>query len=138
MTFTERFKNAILFFQTINPSLPGQIDGTLLSDYGHRPSDMGKMVFELPRESVLSILNVDPILGYAIPSMPRTIFAGGLSTDEAKPLPSDIGGVISKAGRDVILVSFGSMIIFLPDRIINTLTEVFCAFGIHHHLAMER
>ena len=70
-------------------------------------------------------LDLRALLGYAIPSMPRTIFAGGLSTDEAKPLPSDIEGVISEAGRDVILVSFGSMIIFLPDRIINTLTEVF-------------
>ena len=109
MTFIERLRNSFSAFMMMKPSFPGQTDTSLLTAYGHHPRDQGRMIFELPRDSALSILNSDPILGYAIPSMPRIRFAGGLSTSEAKSLPQDLDIIMSNSHSDVILVSFGSI-----------------------------
>ena len=125
MTFIERLKNTLSELTKLKPALPGQTDTSLLSEYGHHPHDQGRMIFELPRESALSILNIDPILGYAIPLMPRIKFAGGLSTSEAKSLPQDLETIMSNSHSDVILVSFGSVASLLPEHVNKKLAEVF-------------
>ena len=125
MTFIKRLRNSFSLFMMMKPSFLGQTDTSLLNAYGHHPRDQGRMIFELPRDSALSILNIDPILGYAIPSMPRIKFAGGLSTSEAKPLPQDLDIIMSNSHSDVILVSFGSIAAFLPDHVIKKFAHVF-------------
>ena len=125
MTFIERFQNVFSVMLMSAPSFPGQIDTSLLSEYGHHSRDQDRMIFDLPRESSLVILNYNPVLGYVIPSMPKTIFAGGLSTTDTKPLPQDLETIISKSQRDVILVTFGSTIAFLPEYVTKRFVEVF-------------
>ena len=125
MTFTERLRNSFTTLMMMKPSFPGQTDISLLSEYGHLPRDQGRMIFEIPRESVMRIVNSDPILAYAIPPIPIMKFAGGLSTTPAKPLPKDLESLMSDSERGVILVSFGSIASFLPNHITKKFVQVF-------------
>ena len=125
MTFRERFQNLITHLMASSPFFPGQTDRTLLTKYGHQDRDYGRMIFELPSEGILSIVNLEPILSHAIPAMPRTIFAGGLSTCDAKPLPNDLERIISDSKYDVILVSFGSIAGLLPEYVTEKFIDAF-------------
>ena len=126
MTFTERIKNTVMtasFFYRLFTI--GQKETTLLTKYGRSEEDVGRVIFTLPRECVLSIVNTDHVLAYPIPTMPRVILAGGPTTKPAKALTPDFNGIVERSTNDVIVVSFGSIAKFLPDHITEKLAEAF-------------
>ena len=126
MSFKERLLNAYASWRFFSGHLtPGQRDTSLFTKYGRGKSDEGRNIYTVLRESILSIINTDPVLGYPVPTMPRIILAGGLTTKPPKTLPDDFNTIAEQSTKGMIVVSFGSVAAFLPEHITIMLAEAF-------------
>ena len=126
MTFLQRLKNTIASVNLFHvPFTAGQKDTELMTKYGRKKTDKGRSISSLPRECVLSIINTDPVISYPVPTLPRVILAGGLTTMPTKALPKEFDDIFQKSANSVIIVSFGSLAAFLPDHITKKLAEAF-------------
>ena len=57
--------------------------------------------------------------------MPNVIFVGGLSLRDVKPLGEPFKSILDNSRKDVILVSFGSVLASMPEETINKLLNAF-------------
>ena len=126
MSFTERLFNTLFTgLLLMNPALPGMADTGLLRKYGRGRGDLDRPIYEITREGLLSLLNIDPILSHPMPVMPRTKFVGGLTTRPVMPLSGDLENIIESSENDVIVVSFGSIVNVFPEEITRKFVEAF-------------
>ncbi len=119
MTFFERLDNC--WTQFVWALTPGMIQR---SDYlvaMYAPNLPPVSLNYLAGRSLLWFIDSDSALDYARPRMPNEVFIGGLTTKPAKPLPSDLGKIVSTAKHGIIVVSFGSSPMTIPKRIIKNI-----------------
>ena len=65
-------------------------------------------------------------MDYPRPAMPHVADIAGLNVKPAKPLPKDLLDFMEIEGKNgVVVVSFGSIITKLPDRVLNPLLHAF-------------
>jgi glucuronosyltransferase len=82
-------------------------------------------VAKVALQSKLWLLNTDNIMDCPRPSLPNTIYVGGLNARSGNPLPADIDAFVNKAPAGTILVSFGSMLAIPPVPVIRKFVEAF-------------
>ena len=70
----------------------------------------------------MNLLDTDVLMDYPRPSMPNTIFVGGLNTGPALELPPYLTDIMNSA-EIVVVMSFGSFVKSFPDTISNKLFE---------------
>ncbi|XP_013413417.1 UDP-glucuronosyltransferase 2B37-like [Lingula anatina] len=92
----------------------------------HAPGRPYMSTPELMAESELWIVDGgQPAIDHVKPSLPNVKYLGGLVTRPAKPLPKDLETFLKKHDHGVVLVSFGSLVKYMPDRVVLELFEAF-------------
>ena len=126
MTFVERLKNTaevfIIFFlwKWYSPNPPHDVMEKF-RHYGHFSS-----LDELALKSILWLMITDDVLGYPQPMMPNMVSIAGLTVKRSTgKLPTDIRNFIDGAEKGVILVTFGTMISYIPPDTVETFSSVF-------------
>lgn len=72
------------------------------------------------------LVESDHILDYPQPVLPNVIRIGGAAISEAKPLTGIFKDFVEKNSREgVIVVSFGSMVVNLPDYVASKMSNAF-------------
>lgn len=71
------------------------------------------------------LIEIDHILDYPRPTMPNIKLIGGTATGPAKPLPSYLQKFMDEATEGVVLVTFGSYVLDIPQEVSDKLWEVF-------------
>ncbi|XP_064628746.1 UDP-glucuronosyltransferase 2B19-like [Lineus longissimus] len=83
-------------------------------------------LFELQKQTKLWLYDVSKVLDTPVPVSPNVINVGGLNVKKPKPLPAgELKQFVDTASDGFILVSFGSLIKFFPDSIVNILLDTF-------------
>ncbi|XP_013413403.1 UDP-glucuronosyltransferase 2C1-like [Lingula anatina] len=92
----------------------------------HAPGRPYMSTPELMAESELWIVDGgQPAIDHVKPSLPNVKYLGGLMTRPAKPLPKDLETFLKRHDHGVVLVSFGSLVKYMPDRVVQELFEAF-------------
>ncbi len=79
----------------------------------------------LSGKALLWLISTDIAIEYPIPRMANEILIGGLTTQPAKPLPEDLAQFVESSQHGIIVVSFGSFAVNLPDPISTKFMSAF-------------
>ncbi|XP_046661719.1 UDP-glucosyltransferase 2-like [Homalodisca vitripennis] len=82
---------------------------------------------EINRQTSLIFVNSHFTLSQSRPFTPNVIEVGGIHIKDVQPLPKDIKDFLDGANEGVILMSFGSLVLFssLPPQMIRMFLDVF-------------
>ena len=123
MTFSERLLNLAtyigFYFFPMAPEVPQDI----LKEYS-RYGEVSS-TDELARKTLLWLHTSDPALEIPKPSMPNMISVGGLSVKEPQTLSDEYLAKLENSPHGVILVSFGSNIGAIPEKLAKTFLAAF-------------
>ncbi|XP_015281370.1 PREDICTED: 2-hydroxyacylsphingosine 1-beta-galactosyltransferase-like isoform X1 [Gekko japonicus] len=84
-----------------------------------------KSMLELIYGTSLFFLSNDVVIDFPRPTLPHIIFAGGILTGPAKPLPVDLHLWMEAADAGVVVVSFGIGIRMLPRDLVEKMAGAF-------------
>ncbi|XP_048258959.1 UDP-glucuronosyltransferase 3A1-like isoform X1 [Haliotis rufescens] len=120
MTFPERFINTITYF--LNPLIKYAIIHSIdLSSYSEKLKTVDTR--NLIKDSVLFLENSDYFIDYPKALFPNFLQVGGLTASPSNPLPEDLRKYIDGARDGVILVTFGSVLKHVPQRVVERMTN---------------
>lgn len=121
MTFTERLTNFMIYAsQYLNdPLCPEKAVATYAPEMTYVPMTM------LGARAEVWLSFFDHILDYPRPTLPNVKVVGGIAASPAKPLPHYLQLFMDDAQEGVVIVSFGSFVLDLPDNIVQKFWEVF-------------
>ncbi|XP_013380646.1 UDP-glucuronosyltransferase 2C1-like [Lingula anatina] len=90
------------------------------------PNETQKSFHQLVADSELFIVtSKHPSIDYPQLALPNTIFAGGMMTRPGKPLPNELQNFMDGHKNGVVVVSFGSLAMYIPDQVIQKLLSAF-------------
>ncbi len=124
MTFSQRIVNVIfnIVFLSFDFAIPGTSNITLLQRY----APTVKHWRHLQDASWLHFVSRDHVLDFIKPTMPNIITTPAMNLRPAKPLSAQFELLANDSSRHgLIVVSFGSMGVYLPADIIRRLLEAF-------------
>ena len=128
--FTKRLSNFLTFvsFKLFPHSL--DLDQSILNEY--RKYGYFSSLEDIISRSILFLVPGDPVLDVVRPSTANVIFVGGLTTDLIKTtpkvgtLPSEYDSFMNDStSKAIVLVSFGSMVYWYPEKLAILLIETF-------------
>ena len=122
MTFTERVYNSLVY--TVLMVLPDKINPRNV---------VGKFAPEMPHltnaqlqaKTELYLLETDEIMDHHLPTPPDMKLVGGVETGPATPLTGDLKSFMDSATSGAVIVSFGTIIKYIPESFFNKLTKAF-------------
>ncbi|XP_046543989.1 UDP-glucuronosyltransferase 1-2-like [Haliotis rubra] len=79
----------------------------------------------LTAKAWLWLIDIEPLLDYRAATLPNVKLIGSLSASEPKPLPQKYKEFMDKAKEGVVIVSFGSIMKSLQDKISKRLLDSF-------------
>ncbi|XP_046543996.1 UDP-glucuronosyltransferase 2B7-like [Haliotis rubra] len=79
----------------------------------------------LTAKAWLWLIDIEPLLDYPAATLPNVKRIGSLSASDPKPLPQEYKEFMDKAKEGVVIVSFGSNVKSLPDKISKRLLDSF-------------
>ncbi|CAL1544431.1 unnamed protein product [Lymnaea stagnalis] len=121
MTFLQRVQNV---FITLGFSLFDSIvDYDVVTRFA--PEKPYKSILDISLTAQIYIAELDYILDYPRPTLPNTKLIGGSSASEAKPLLGELNEFVENSTRGVVVVSFGSMDVKIPDAILLKMVQAF-------------
>ncbi|GMT15226.1 hypothetical protein PFISCL1PPCAC_6523 [Pristionchus fissidentatus] len=84
---------------------------------------------EIASHAAFSLINSEPLIDFAAPTLNRVICIGGIGAKEPKKLNKDLDSVLSLRNK-TILISFGSIVVAnkLPDRVKENFLKVISRF----------
>ncbi|XP_013412817.1 UDP-glucuronosyltransferase 2C1-like [Lingula anatina] len=124
MTFSQRMGNFLMYKLFAVLLKPGEYPENLFIDY--LPGLPKKTFPELISASELFIVTgKHPAIDYPQPTMPNTIFAGGMNTQPGKPLSPELQKFMDAHKNGVIVVSFGSWTNYFPEHITTKFLAAF-------------
>ncbi|XP_013380643.1 UDP-glucuronosyltransferase 2C1 [Lingula anatina] len=90
------------------------------------PNVIQKPFHQLVADSELFIItSKHPSIDYPQLALPNTIFAGGMMTRPGKPLPNELQNFMDGHKNGVVVVTFGSLAMYIPDQVIQKLLSAF-------------
>ena len=123
MSFTQRLRNTYRhFMEIVNNPVPAEFKSEWMLHFPNAPAPSRN---EILNGAALVINNIDPVLSYPLPTMPNIILAGGLSLRPVKALNSEMVQYLNSSNKDIILLSFGSSLTYLPDVYLNKFIGAF-------------
>ena len=127
MTTLQKIENLIAYVTWSLPIFPHVNNDSFVSIYV--PEKPFITLDELYAKSQLWFMAGSPQpMAYPRPAMPHVVDIAGLNAKPAKPLPKDLLDFMEIEGKNgVVVVSFGSIITKLPDRVLNPLLQAFLA-----------
>ena len=121
MTFLERVVNTLVsILQLSIPSMPAF--ESLVGKYVPEKPFLSNI--QLKHSALLHIINSDILMDFVLPVPPNLILCGGLSAGPVKPLPMHINKFM-QLSKDVVVISFGSIINKFPKEILNKFVRIF-------------
>ncbi|XP_078452141.1 UDP-glucuronosyltransferase 1A5-like isoform X1 [Lampetra planeri] len=129
---TSRFTDHMSFTERVTNMLTGLEQDHLCIEFLLKRFDelarrhLGRDVTAMKLLSNASIWlhRTDFVFDYPRPTMPNMVNVGGMTSDDARPLPQDLEEFMqSSEEHGVVVVSFGSMVSTIPYRIANVLAE---------------
>ncbi|CAH1792948.1 unnamed protein product, partial [Owenia fusiformis] len=125
MNFQQRVANLFMYIilPYVTNSLNNNPDDLMEKYYPEAPP--GTTMLGIFRDADLWLIDQDPILSYPQPTVPHMIFVGGLTTYPAKPLEANIKNFIESSQHGLIVVSFGTYMVYLPMELTQILSDVF-------------
>ncbi|XP_005102690.1 UDP-glucuronosyltransferase 2C1 [Aplysia californica] len=122
MTFFQRLKNsmahlALFFFHEYASS-----DKLVAKFAPHRPRISTK---EIMSQAEIFIVESDPIMDFARPHLPNTKFVGSTAGTSPKELKEPFKSFMEKSVNGVVVVTFGSSILEVPDYISSKMVSAF-------------
>ena len=125
MTFLERLRNTFaIFLLSLITSYTSYKSQDLVTK--HFPDEPQVQLDILYGKSKLWLMDKDLTWDYPGPTMPHMVEVGGLTTSPPNSLPTTLQKLISEAKHGVIVVSFGSIVTYLPPEVITKLLNAFC------------
>ncbi|XP_013407931.1 UDP-glucuronosyltransferase 2B1-like [Lingula anatina] len=123
MDFMERVQNFVITLVSnfiFTPSIPAEL---VQRHVPHKPI---KTFNEFLRDSILwLVISVNPALE-PIPTLPNVILLGGMGVKQPAPLPDHLEAFVQKfKSQGVVVVSFGSVVKYLPTEISKRFLSVF-------------
>ncbi|XP_076442424.1 2-hydroxyacylsphingosine 1-beta-galactosyltransferase-like [Babylonia areolata] len=113
MTFTQKLQNAAVHIVRAVYDFTAYHDAVsrYAPDMPYMPLDM------LVARADLWLVETDHVLDYPRPSLPNVKLIGGTATGPAKPLPPPFSSFMDTATQGVVIVSFGSYVLHLPEHV---------------------
>jgi hypothetical protein len=127
MTFPQRMVNFLMKTLLVIPQITPitmMKNTTLLEKYITDPSIAGWT--DLASKASLHFIGMGPVAESPEPTMPNVVYAEGISIVPAQPLDAEFEAVVGGATNGIVVVSFGSGVNNLPNRVIE---EFLTAFG---------
>ena len=120
MTFLQRVCNTLLylFFASYDHSAYQDAVARYAPEMPYLGMDM------LTARAEIWLVEQDHIMDYPNPSLPNVRFIGGTATGPAKPLPQQFRSFMDGADEGVVIVSFGSYVLNLPEDISDKVLQV--------------
>ncbi|XP_046344334.2 2-hydroxyacylsphingosine 1-beta-galactosyltransferase-like [Haliotis rufescens] len=126
MTFLERFINTIIYF--LNPLIKYAIIPSLdLSSFSEKLKTVDTR--NLIKDSVLFLENSDYFIDHPKALFPNFLQVGGLTASPSNPLPEDLRKYIDGARDGVIIVTFGSVLKHVPQRVVERMMNAMTRLG---------
>ena len=122
MNFNERFRS--LFGYMSHFVFSSGVDVSLLHRYigrnhGFRSWD------DVVRNSELFLWNSESVLNVPVPLTPDVVSIGGITTGEGGNLEAELNEFMEQSQEGVVIVSFGSIITYLPDHVLEKFAAAF-------------
>ncbi|XP_032821755.2 UDP-glucuronosyltransferase 1A5-like [Petromyzon marinus] len=122
MSFTERVTNMFMGLKQDHLCIDFLLKR--FDELARRHLGRDVTAMELLSNASIWLHRTDFVFDYPRPTMPNMVNVGGMTSDEAKPLPQDLEEFMqSSEEHGVVVVSFGSMVSAIPYRIANVLAE---------------
>ena len=120
MTFWERATMAWVYFVSClhDPSTLGDEVARYAPEMPYLPVDV------LVARADLWLVETDHILDYPRPSLPNVKLIGGTAARPAQPLPDTFRSFMDGASEGVVVVSFGSYVLHLPEKVSSKILAV--------------
>ncbi|XP_025108681.1 UDP-glucuronosyltransferase 2B10-like [Pomacea canaliculata] len=111
MTFAERLNNFLSYVSLYmgHPLCPENAVELYAPEMPYIPMTM------LGAKAEVYLSENDHFLDYPRPSLPNTKVIGGIAASPAKPLSADLQEFMDNAKHGVVIVSFGSLVLDLPE-----------------------
>ena len=120
MTFGQRLLNSLVYLISVLQDF--SVDSDAVAAYApempYLPLDM------LAARAELWLVEMDHILDYPRPTLPNVKLIGGTATGPAKPLAPPFAAFMDGATEGVVIVSFGSYVLNLPQDISDKIFTV--------------
>ena len=120
MTFFQRVATVLMYMlmAVYNPSMPTDAVSTYAPEMPYLPLD------RLVAQAELWLVEMDHILDYPKPTLPNVKLIGGTACGPAKRLPPEFRSFMDDAPQGVVIVSFGSYVLDLPEDISDKILHV--------------
>ncbi|XP_005101386.1 UDP-glucuronosyltransferase 2C1 isoform X2 [Aplysia californica] len=122
MTFIQRLKNSMVHFLFLFLHEYTSSDKSVARFAPHRPRISTK---EIMSQAEIFIVESDPIMDFARPQLPNTKFVGSTAGTSPKELKEPFKSFMEKSVNGVVVVTFGSSILEIPDYIASKMESVF-------------
>ncbi|KAK6963158.1 UDP-glucuronosyltransferase 1-1 [Biomphalaria glabrata] len=104
-------------------------DSDVVSRYA--PEKPSISIRDIALKAEIFITEIDHILDYPRTSLPNTKLVGGSSVSEAKPLSGDMKHFVDKSPNGIVVVSFGSGNVYIPDQIRSKMANAFLKLNLN-------
>lgn len=121
MTFPQRFISFLIHSATVVFEFFAHTDAVRR----HAPEKPYLPIRELTSRAEIVLIESDPILDYPKVALPNVKLIGGTAVTQAVPLVEPFKSFVETAQDGVVVVSFGSYILDLPEPIYTKLANVF-------------
>ncbi|KAL8603845.1 hypothetical protein ACOMHN_049664 [Nucella lapillus] len=120
MTFSQRLHNTLyyLLMTVYNPSFPDNAIAKYAPEMKYLP------LILLVNKAEVFLVELDHVLDYPKPTLPNIKLIGGTATGPAKALAPEFQSFMDSAQEGVVIVSFGSYVLNLPQHISNKVLQV--------------
>ncbi|KAL8566587.1 hypothetical protein ACOMHN_054809 [Nucella lapillus] len=120
MSYFQRLHNTLYYmlFALYNPSFPIEAVSTYATEMVYLPLD------ELARKAEIFLVEQDHILDYPKPTLPNVKLIGGTATGPTKALAPDFQPFMDSAKEGVVIVSFGSYVLGIPQHVSDKILQV--------------
>ncbi|XP_005106077.1 UDP-glucuronosyltransferase 2C1-like [Aplysia californica] len=114
MTFIQRLKNSVVHLTLFFLHEYATSDKLVAKFAPHRPRISTK---EIMSQAEISLVESDPIIDFARPQLPNTKFVGSTAVNLPEELKEPFKSFMEKSVNGVVVVTFGSSILEVPDYI---------------------
>ncbi|KAL8603844.1 hypothetical protein ACOMHN_049663 [Nucella lapillus] len=120
MNFLQRLHNVFfyLLLEMYNPSFPDDAMST------YAPEMKYLSLKALMQKAEVFLVELDNVLDYPKPTLPNIKLIGGTATGPAKALAPEFQSFMDSAQEGVVIVSFGSYVLNLPQHISDKVLQV--------------
>nr|KAG5707800.1 hypothetical protein BaRGS_015960 [Batillaria attramentaria] len=121
MSFLQKLQNTFLFLSDWlgNPFYYNDAVARFAPEMPYIPLD------QLIARAEIWLVRTDPVLGLPVPTLPNVKLIGGIGATPAKPLTPKYQVFVDAAEDGVVVATFGSMVLDLPDDITHKLFSAF-------------